>query len=148
MDDGKKENAGAFLSLFPLPIVPRVLSLSPVLSLPTTRRGFCVGEGPRFINLSANDDILLGEVGGNPWLGSSKTPRRSCYLFPFLFLSLRVLSNHRTIRLHVTNWASWNNFFERFSRNNTVKLDNGLQTFASYNLLPSHLFLVEQASKL
>ena len=64
MDDGKKENAGAFLSLFPHPIVPRALSLSPVLSLPTTRRGFCVGEGPRFINLSANDDILLGEGGG------------------------------------------------------------------------------------
>lgn len=110
MDDGKKENGGAFLSLFPLPIVPRALSLSPVLSLPTTRRGFCVGEGPRFINLSANDDILLGEGGGgNPWLGSSKTPRCSCYLFPFLFLSLRVLSSYRTIRLHVTNWASWNN---------------------------------------
>ena len=64
MDDGKKENAGAFLSLFPLPIVPRALSLSPVLSLPTTRRGFCVGEGPRFINLSANDGILLGGGGG------------------------------------------------------------------------------------
>ena len=63
MDDGKKENAGAFLSLFPLPIVPRALSLSPVLSLPTTRRGFWVGEGPRFINLSANDDILLGGGG-------------------------------------------------------------------------------------
>ena len=113
MDDGKKENAGAFLSLFPLPIVPRALSLSPVLSLPTTRTGFYVGEGPRFINLSANDDILLGEWGGggggNPWLGSSKTPRCSCYLFPFLFLSLRVLSSYRTIRLHVTNWASWNN---------------------------------------
>ena len=106
MDDGKKENAGAFLSLFPLPIVPRALSLSPVLSLPTTRRGFCVGEGPRFINLSANDDILLGGGGGNPWLGSSKTPRCSYYLFPFLFLSLRVFSNYRTIRLHVTNWAS------------------------------------------
>ena len=64
MDDGKKKNAGAFLSLFPLPIVPRALSLSPVLSLPTTRRGFWVGEGPRFINLSANDDILLGGGGG------------------------------------------------------------------------------------
>ena len=87
MDDGKKENAGAFLPLFPLPIVPRALSLYPVLSLPTTRRGFCVGEGPRFINLSANDDILLGGggVGGNPWLGSSKTPRCSCYLLPFSF---------------------------------------------------------------
>ena len=73
MDDGKKENAGAFLPLFPL---PRALSLLPVLSLPTTRRGFCVGEGPRFINLSANDDILLGGGGGgNPWLGSSKKPR-------------------------------------------------------------------------
>ena len=64
MDDGKKENAGAFLPLFPL---PRALSLLPVLSLPTTRRGFCVGEGPRFINLSANDDILLG--GGGVTLG-------------------------------------------------------------------------------
>ena len=52
MDDGKKENVGASLPLFPLPIVPRALSLSPVPSLPTTRRGFCKGEGPRFINLS------------------------------------------------------------------------------------------------
>ena len=52
MDDGKKENVGASLPLFPLPIVPRALSLSPVPSLPTTRRGFCIGEGPRFINLS------------------------------------------------------------------------------------------------
>ena len=35
MDDGKKENVGASLPLFPLPIVPRALSLSPVPSLPT-----------------------------------------------------------------------------------------------------------------
>lgn len=85
MDDGKKENAGAFLSLFPLPIVPRALSLSPVLSLPTTRRGFWVGEGPRFINLSANDDILLG--GGGVTLGWEVAKFQGVHAisFPFSF---------------------------------------------------------------
>ena len=71
-DDGKRKKAWASLPLFPLSIVPRALSLFPIPSLPTTQRGFCVGERPRFINLSANDDILLA---GNPWLGSRKTPR-------------------------------------------------------------------------
>ena len=85
MDDGKKENAGAFLSLFPLPIVPRALSLSPVLSLPTTRTGFYVGEGPRFINLSANDDILLG--GGGVTLGWEVAKLQGVHAisFPFSF---------------------------------------------------------------
>ena len=85
MDDGKKENAGAFLSLFPLPIVPRVLSLSPVLSLPTTRRGFCVGEGPRFINLSANDDILLGGWGVTLGWEVAKLQGVHAISFPFSF---------------------------------------------------------------
>ena len=84
MDDGKKENAGAFLPLFPLPIVPRALSLYPVLSLPTTRRGFCVGEGPTFINLSANDDILLG--GGGVTLGWEVTKLQGVHAISFLFL--------------------------------------------------------------
>ena len=33
MDDGKKEKAAASLPLFPLPIVPRALSLFPIPSL-------------------------------------------------------------------------------------------------------------------
>ena len=41
--DGKREMAGAeaSLPLFPLPIVPRVLSFFLVSSLPTTQRGLC-----------------------------------------------------------------------------------------------------------
>ena len=40
VEDGKREKAASLLLLFPLPILPRALSFSPLLSLLTTPKGF------------------------------------------------------------------------------------------------------------
>ena len=40
VEDGKREKAASLLLLFPLPILPRALSFSPLPSLLTTPKGF------------------------------------------------------------------------------------------------------------